>query len=37
MSADFLGQLADFVEFYPRLFQESNRFNGVLEYERIAT
>ena len=36
MSADFLGQLADFVEFYPSLFTPDNRFKGVLEYERIA-
>jgi radical SAM protein with 4Fe4S-binding SPASM domain len=36
MSADFLGQLADFVEFYPSLFSWNNRFKGVLEYERIA-
>jgi radical SAM protein with 4Fe4S-binding SPASM domain len=36
MSADFLGQLADLVEFYPSLFGRNNRFKGVLEYERIA-
>jgi len=36
MSADFLGQLADFIDFYPSLFRPNNRFKGVLEYERIA-
>lgn len=36
MSADFLGQLADFVACYPSLFRHDNRFKGVLEYERIA-
>jgi uncharacterized protein len=36
MSADFLSQLADFVTFYPSLFTPTNRFKGVLEYERIA-
>lgn len=35
MSADFLAQLADFVADYPALFTPGNRFQGVLEYERI--
>lgn len=36
MSADFLDQLADFMEFYPSLFTPTNPFRGALEYERIA-
>ncbi len=29
-------QFRDFVEYYPQLFEEGNRFKGVLEYERTA-
>ncbi|UFZ03307.1 SPASM domain-containing protein [Bradyrhizobium ontarionense] len=36
MAADFLDQLAEFVDGYSDLFNPDNRFRGVLEYERIA-
>jgi len=32
----FYNQLSEFVELYPKLFGQGNRFRGVLEYERIA-
>jgi len=36
MHSGFLVQLSELLDEYPNLFQEGNRFRGVLEYERIA-
>jgi len=36
VDATFYSQLRDFFAVYPTLFSETNRFRGVLEYERIA-
>lgn len=36
MSMDFFSELYSFIDVYPTLFRENNRFKGVLEYERIA-
>ena len=35
MNDTFLAQLTDLLDIYPALFKKSNRFRGVLEYERI--
>jgi len=36
MQSSFLRQFAELLQEYPALFEQGNRFRGVLEYERIA-